>query len=441
MASTGNGGTNEQPAENEIQKDVHIYEDEINFMGYFLVLWKHKWFILVCSILPALIVGVCIHLSPRSYMVTYTYDVMGDVMGDDVMGDDVIGDASDYERGYERGYARSGLWDNARNDISNWNLNEKNFNVLQSKFYSEGNIKRIVGKLKNNGLDEYAQHIENFKADASQFVKFAVSPPFVDISKSNVTNPDQLEKIRDMEALLLNMTIIASPKEGLEKIALAVRNNFEEVMSLYMVQDHLSAGIRNYNNKLADIENTRFSVELAIKNNTDMLGRLKRDDVAKIDKEKNNVAVQFNVGGQSQYLPLSYQIQALESEIVKLQGKINTGTANYKYYEDLLGVNTKIVAELNDKLSSIDEYTIEQFKSFLTDLVVKIEKQELKDYLASYIKKIENSISASIPVSKTPKTVSILKGTVKKSCIVFAIALVMSVFASFLREGLKKTIT
>ncbi len=57
--------------------------------------------------------------------------------------------------------------------------------------------------------------------------------------------------------------------------------------------------------------------------------------------------------------------------------------------------------------------------------------------LASYIKKIENRISVSVPVSKTPKISSIAKDTVKKSGIVFIVALMLSVFASFLLEGLK----
>ena len=62
----------------------------------------------------------------------------------------------------------------------------------------------------------------------------------------------------------------------------------------------------------------------------------------------------------------------------------------------------------------------------------------MNDYLASYIKRIETRISVSAPVSENPKISPIAKGTVKKSAIVFAIALMISVFAVFLLEGLKK---
>ncbi len=58
--------------------------------------------------------------------------------------------------------------------------------------------------------------------------------------------------------------------------------------------------------------------------------------------------------------------------------------------------------------------------------------------MASYIKKIENRISVSAPVSKNPKIYSIAKGTIKKSAIVFAIASMLSVFAAFLLEGFKQ---
>jgi hypothetical protein len=123
---------------------------------------------------------------------------------------------------------------------------------------------------------------------------------------------------------------------------------------------------------------------------------------------------------------------------VELQGKINGDAAIHKYYKDLLGLSARMIAELDDKLSSEQSYSIELFKSFLADLISELEKQELKDYLASYIKKIENRISASAPVSENPKIYSIAKGTIKKSAIVFAIASMLSVFAAFLLEGLKQ---
>ena len=84
-------------------------------------------------------------------------------------------------------------------------------------------------------------------------------------------------------------------------------------------------------------------------------------------------------------------------------------------------------------------YTIQQFHLFLTSLADDYKDKKVKDYLNSYIRKIENRISVSAPVTENPSIYSISKGTVKKSGIVFAITLMLSVFVAFLSEGLKKS--
>ena len=416
MPSSENDGLNKQAAGNDAQEDANIYEDEINLMDYFLVLWKHKWFILACSVLPALIVGLSMYLSPRSYEVTYVYDVRGDTRGD--------------TRGDVRG--------DTRGDTSSWNLNEKNFNVLQSRFYSEENLNKIIDNLQQNKLDKYARQVRNFKAETSKtFVEFEVLPPFLNLSELKVTDPDQLEKLRDIKAFLLNMTITGKPLEDLGKIALVIRDNFEEVTPLYMIQEQLSTDIRGYNSKLANIESSRFGLKLDLKNNTEILAGLKKIDVTTMSNKESNVVLQFDVGGQNQYLPLFYQIQAVESKVVKLRGQINANAANYKHFENLLALTERLAEELKSNISSY--YTIQQYRSFLIKLIGSYEAEELNDYLASYIKKIENRTSVSTPVSQTPKIISIARGTVKKSAIVFVIALMISVFAAFLLEDLKKS--
>jgi hypothetical protein len=74
----------------------------------------------------------------------------------------------------------------------------------------------------------------------------------------------------------------------------------------------------------------------------------------------------------------------------------------------------------------------------LTGLISSYEGKTLKDYLNSYIKKIENRISVSAPVTEKPKVYAVSKGTAKKPVIVFAISLMISIFAAFLSEGLRE---
>jgi subunit length determinant Wzz-like protein len=434
MTNTGNDSTNKPVVSDAAEEEMHVYEDEINLMDYFLVLWKHKWLILICSVLPALIVALVICYSPRNYEVIYTYDVRGDARGYDR--DNVRG----YDRDNVRGYDRDNVRGYNRNDVSDWNLNEKNFNVLQSGFYSKENIDKIINKLRESGLDQYAKQMTaaaNKSDGLKNLLKFEPVPAYIDLSETKIADAEQLEKLRQLKALLLKMTITGKPKNDMHQISAAIRDNLEKITSVYMVQGQLSTEIQTYKAMMADIESHRFSLELTLKTNNSALEKLKNMKSQVPDEVDSNVLLQFDVGVKSEYLPLGYQIQALESEIVSIERQVETDKENYKYYEKLSVLNEKLLAEIEKNISSY--YTIGQYRSFLIKLIGDYEAEELKDYLASYIKKIENRIAVSVPITKNPAIYPLAKGTVKKSGLVFAVALIMSVFASFLSEGLKKS--
>jgi capsular polysaccharide biosynthesis protein len=389
-----------------IHEESNTYEDEINLIDYFIVLWKRKYFIFLAAILPAMIVGIFFFLSPRNYKVTYVYDVKGDV---DLPNDD------------------------------GWKLNGKNYNLLVDIFYSEGNFNRLIDGLRKDGFKEYASQISDSNNTLDKFIQFEATPPFLDISRFNITNPDQLKQIRDMKALLLEVTIVGKPKENMYKISSVIRDNIENVIPLYIVQKQLLTSIIKYNDLLADIERNRFNLELSLKKTNKVLASLKEVSVGIPANKQDNIVLQFNVGEQSQYLPLDYQIQASESMKIELEENIKTNEEKYKYHKDLLGLNNKVLAELGSKLTS--KYSEEQFKAFLNGLAASCEKPEMKDYLSSYIKKVDNGIMIYKPVTEKPRIYPISKGTVKKSGIVFVAAFMIAVFAAFLREGLEKNKT
>lgn len=409
---------------NDLVQDTNIYEDEINLVGYFRVIWKQKWFITAATVLPTLAVGLILFLSPRSYKMTYVYDVRND----DVRNDDVRDDEARSDE------VRS---DEVRGDVSNWNLNEKNYNVMLSRFYSEENLSKLADKMQKNGLDEYAGQIRGNTNGVRNFVEFKPTPAFMDLSKLKISDPAQLLRIRQMEALLLNVTITGKAKGNMQKISSVIRDNIENVTPLYIVQEQLRADIRGYKNRQSEIENSRFTSNFTLKQNREVLTSLKKIDSLPADNVENNVMLRFDIGSQSQYLPIRYQAQAIESKIVALEQQLIIDEAKYKYYADLLGLMESLHAELGNKLSA--DYSITQFKSFLTSLINDYEKQEIKDYLRSYTMKIENRISASRPVTERPNLEIIAKGTVKKSGVVFVVSLMISIFFSFLLEGLKKS--
>ena len=402
MESLQSSNPNSQPAPTGANQEANIYEDEINLMDYFRVLWKRKRFILLGSIIPTLIVGLIIFFLPRDYTITYTYDVT----------------------------------DRTTMDVNNWNLDEKNYNVLLNRFYSKENLSRIIIRLQQEGFSKYAELISNAR-EAKELVKFEALPPFLDLSKAKVTDPAKLEQIRQLKALLLKLTITGRPKNDIPKISSVIRDNLENVIPVYFVEKQLNAATRECRANMADIEKNRFALELDLKTNESILAKLKKIKPDTLAKTESRITLQFDVGDRSEYLPIEYQIQAAESRAIQLEEQITTNEKKYKYYEDLLTLNEKLFAKLNNKTSSY--YTIQQFSSFLGGLVDGCKNKELKDYSNSYIKKIENRISASLPITENPSINAVSKGTVKTSGIVFAIALMLSVFVSFLLEGLKKS--
>lgn len=395
--SSENDGSKRQTIGKNVQEKADVYEDGIKLIDYFRVLWKWKYFIFLVTVLPPLIVGITLFLSPRNYRVTYVYDVSG----------------------------------------TDLDLNGKAYNILLSRFYSEENLSKLTDKLRKNGLEKYAQQLSNSNNRSKKSVELEISPPFLDTSKLNITDPDQLNKIRNVKALFLNVNVtVTSELEDIYKVSSVIRNNIEDVIPVYIAQEELLACSRGHNSQLAVIEGGKFDLELALKNNNEVLAGLKNINSGDWGNKQENVTLQFNVGGQGQYLPLSYQIQCAESKKVELEENIKITEEKYKYYKDLLDLDNKILAELDNKLSS--DYTMKQFQLFLVELAGSSEKQPLKDYLNSYIRRIENRMSANKPVTEKPEICPIARKTVKKSALVFAVALMLSVFVAFLLEGCRE---
>jgi hypothetical protein len=399
MAKSQDNAANEKST--EVNMMDAAYEEEINLVCYIRILWKWKYFILSITALPTLIVAITMLLLPRSYTLTYVYDVKEDT----------------------------------KDNLGSWALNKINYELLLNRFYNEENLTKLIVALQNNGLGECARRLSSDN-QLKGFIQFKAIPSFPDLSNLTITDPDQLNKIRDMKASLLNVTITDNHLDYLYKISSLIRDNIENVIPLYIVQEQLSAVIREYNTKMANIECERFDMRLALKNSSEVLAELKKVNTSDFDNKQNGIALLFNVGEQNQNLPLNYQIQAAESKNISLENSIKMNEEKYEYYKDLLNLNHRILADLNNKLPS--DYTIKQFKTFLVDLAASCEEPQIKDYLNAYIRRIENKIAAGQPITEKPNIVPIAKGTAKKSGIGFIASLTISVFAVFLVENRKK---
>lgn len=397
MTGSENAGPNGQTTDNGAHEEANIYEDEINLIDYFIVLWKRKWFIFLASVLPALVVGLVMFLVPRDYRISYTY---------------------------------------------NMGLGEKAFKVLEDRFYNEENLEKIVEKLQEAGFDVYAKKLAKTKTAAGlrKFISFEISPSFFEATKLSKTKDlEKLQKIQQVEGTLLVMRVGAKFEENIRGIALVCRKNFEQIIPMYSEKEQLNSKIISLKGQMAGIEEARYTLNLQLVRKKTTLEKLKNSGSEGLDKLPSDIILQFNdVGGNSAFLPLSYQIQAAETQIINLEGQIRANKERYDYYAGLVKLNGKLSSHV--KKLKLSYYTLRQFHEFLIDTLAeyKEDEQQLQDYLKAYIKRIENKIMNAIPLVEKPKVYTVAKDTGRKSVIVFVIALVMSVFASFLLEGLKK---
>jgi len=385
MANSKSGIPNSQAVPTNVQKEAKTYEDEINLIDYFRVLWKWKFFIVLGSVLPALAVGLVIFFGSRSHKVTYIYDI---------------------------------------------ELDEKGYKTLLDGFHSAENLDKLTSKLKENGLDNYAQEIGRAN------VQLEVLPSYFE--KARATNIENLQKIQRVKGTLLTMTIVGKPKKDMQKISSVVRDNFEKVLPIYSIKQGLNNTIIELKAEMANIEENRFGLELELERKKAISAKLKNLKPADSNRIPSGIVLQFdNVSENSEYLPVVYQIQVTDANIIDLEESIRANQKKYDYDKSLLSLNERLFDQVRNKISSY--YTIQEFHAFLTNMVNDYEDKGLIGYLNAYIKKIENSISTNTPAIGKPRVYMVPKGAAKKAAIVFAVLLMITTFAAFLLEGIKKS--
>ena len=380
-------------SKNDIPKNImgkaDTYEDEIDLIDYFRIIWKRKYFIVLVSALPALIVFLFIYFSPKDYKLTYLYDI---------------------------------------------SLTEKNYKTLLDKFYSAENLGKLTAKLKENKLNGYWQEINGSN------VKLEVSPSYFSNNAAKATDVDNLQKIQEVTGTLLAMTIIGRPRNDMEKISSIIRDDFEKVIPIYHTKQELNSTVIDLKTEMADIEEHKFDLELELKRKKAISEKLKKMEPADSNKTMDGIVLQFSrVDQSSEYLPLAYQIQATDANIINLEETIRAKQDKYDYYNNLISLNEKLFNEVKNKVSSY--YTVQEFHSFLANMMGDYTEKELADYLNAYTKRIENMISINTPVIEKPSVYPIPKGATKKSAVIFAVLLMITTFVAFLLEAVQKRLT
>lgn len=384
-------------SKNEVRNNTggisNISEDEIDLFDYFRVLWKRKYFILSFAVLPALIVALVFACLPKDYRITYTYDTGLDTEPSTTL------------------YSQLTSIKPQKPEQSEAQLDEMLFEkrrrILLDAFYGNENRGILATKQRDNGFAEFAQEI---------------SKTTIQLENSNA---------------LLNLTIIGGPERELRKISSIVRDYFEEVLPIYVAREELSSAIAGFRAEMANIRENNFALEFELERERAILKRMQDLQPADPNKIPGGLILQIDKTSQnSRYLPLVYQMQAADMNIIDIEETIRANRQKYDCYRNLMTLTEKLFDEVRTKMSSY--YTLDEFHSFLANMMSDYTEKLSTDYLNAYKKRIENMMSANTPVMEKPGVYPIPKGTVKKSAVSFGAFLVIAIFAAFFLEAVQQ---
>ncbi len=364
--------------------------NEINLVDYLRIILKRKYFIFSCSVLPALLFGIILFISPKNCKVTYNYDLRQENKELKILLDKL----NDFE--------------NPNKLIAELEKDEipaRDRKILLESFFDSENLNKLAAELKQNGFDEYARELSGEKI------------------QTGISNT------------LLTMTVNGKSGEDIEKISSIVRDNFETNLLTYAAKQELSSNISILKTRIADIEGNRFSIELELDNQKTILTKLKNMASADTNKIRDGIVLQFDNAYENRaFLPWEYQARAAEANIIYIEETIKSNLKKTSHCKTLIELNEKL---LNDLRKSAPGNTLE-FNSFLINMKGNYQNTEFENYVNSYINELENAISAYTPLIENPKIVFASKSILKKSTIIFILLLIISMFLAFLLEAAQK---
>ncbi|MCJ7773305.1 MAG: hypothetical protein MUP22_09260, partial [Desulfobacterales bacterium] len=227
------------------------------------------------------------------------------------------------------------------------------------------------------------------------------------------------------------------PGQDMQKISSIVRDDFEKVIPIYTVREELSSTIARLKAMMADIKGNSYSLELELGRKRAILKKMKTLPPSDPNNIPGGIILQINeINQNSEYLPLVYQIQAIDVNIINIEETITANQEKYNYYNNLISLNEKLFNGTENKISSY--YTIQEFHSFLANIMGDYTEKELADYLNAYTKRIENMISINTPVIEKPSVYLIPKGAARKSAVSFAVLLMITTLIAFLLEAVRQ---
>jgi hypothetical protein len=352
------------------------------------VLWRRKGLILCGSLLPAVVIAVLLYAWPTKYTVTFVYERR---------------------------------------------LTESEYNVLLRRFYSSENLGKIIGRLKAGGVSGYAARLEQAETEQAleKLIRFSVAPAYP--KRLQTTDPATSERISSFEAPLLYVDIVGDSKTEVSAVSAVVTAALEHVLPIYEIRNALKDSIQEFKVRAAEIEADGFALTLELKEEKEKLKKLQGLDNTPGAPAEQNVVLQFSdVRESREFLPLPYQVRAVQSKIIDLEEGLTSDQEKYAYYLKILALNERLLREIEDHI--LTYYTVEQFLEFLGNELLECKDNALADYLKSYIRKTQNLMMVNTRAGETPVVYPVAKHVVGRSALAFVVSLMIVTFVAAVLE-------
>jgi|GEM_PF-959888 len=355
---------------------------------YLSLLWKHRFLIAAISVVPAVTVALLLALWPPKYTATFVYERQ---------------------------------------------LSESQHTVLLRRFYSQENLDKIIMRLREQGLADYAARLDKARVRQSfdKLIRFEVSPMYP--KRLQTTDPTTSAQISAFQARLLSVKVIGNSEQQVLKAGAIVTNNLENVLPIYDIRNELKESIQRYKTLAAEIEDGRFAGTLDLHTEQAKLEKLKSVDGAATETAQDNIVLQFtDVKNSSEFLPLSYQVLAIQSRIIDLQETLASDSEKCGFYLKVLDLNNRLLGRIEGSL--LTDYTAQQFLDFLGEQLLACEDEAVSDYLKSYIRKTENLVLVNTRAGEKPVVYPVSRGAAKNGVLAFVVFLMIAAFTAVLSE-------
>ena len=367
---------------------------ETPLLQFLRVLWRRKLLIVVGSVVPALVVVGILLLYPRKYTATFVYEHP---------------------------------------------VRESEYNVLVRRFHSLENLAKIADQLRTRGLASCAQKLLDCRTESSleKMIRLTPSPAYP--RRLQTTDPATSEKIGAVQAQLVSIRITGRSRKDVETIAAVVTDNFEHVLPMYAIRNDLKDLVRRFKVTAADIEDNRFNLDMELQREQARLEKLKAlegpgNAPGQGATEQDKLVLQFSdVKGTREFLPLSYQVRAVQSKIIDLQETIRGNEDKYTYCVRVLELTGKLLNQVEQSI--LTRYTTQQFLSFVGEQLPTCKDKAQTDYLKSYMRRTENLVLVTTRAGESPVIYPVPKHVVGIGAVALIASLMVTIFAAVVLES------